>query len=45
VIEKTIDITTRDGAMETFIVHPERGGPHPAVFLMMDAPGSARSCG
>src|SRR5580693_4842628 len=38
-IEATIDIATEDGAMETFIVHPERGGPHPAVFLMMDAPG------
>ena len=38
-IEQTIDIATKDGAMETFVVHPERGGPHPAVFLMMDAPG------
>ena len=38
-IEKTIDIATRDGAMATFVAHPERGGPHPAVFLMMDAPG------
>jgi carboxymethylenebutenolidase len=37
--EETIDIATKDGAMETFIVHPERGGPHPAIFLMMDAPG------
>src|SRR5271168_1665321 len=25
--------------METFICHPERGGPYPAVFLLMDAPG------
>ncbi|HTQ34072.1 MAG TPA: dienelactone hydrolase family protein, partial [Stellaceae bacterium] len=38
-IEKAIDIATKDGAMETFITHPERGGPHPPVFLMMDAPG------
>ena len=38
-IEQTIDISTSDGAVETFIVHPERGGPHPAVFLLMDAPG------
>lgn len=38
-IEQTLDITTKSGAMETFIVHPERGGPHPAVFLLMDAPG------
>ena len=37
--EQTIDIATKDGAMETFIVHPERGGPHHAVMLMMDAPG------
>jgi carboxymethylenebutenolidase len=38
-IEATRDITTRDGAMETFICHPERGGPYPAVLLLMDAPG------
>jgi carboxymethylenebutenolidase len=38
-IEQTLDIATRDGAMETFICHPERGGPHPAVLLLMDAPG------
>jgi carboxymethylenebutenolidase len=25
--------------METFIVHPERNGPHPVVFMLMDAPG------
>ena len=38
-IDQTIDIQTRAGAMETFISHPERGGPHPAVLLLMDAPG------
>jgi carboxymethylenebutenolidase len=38
-IEQTVDIATRDGAMETFICRPERGGPVPAVFLLMDAPG------
>ena len=38
-IEQTLDITTKAGAMETFICHPERGGPYPAVFLLMDAPG------
>ena len=38
-IEEVRDITTRAGAMETFIVHPDRNGPHPAVFLLMDAPG------
>src|SRR6201996_6135234 len=38
-IEQTLDIATKDGAMETFICHPERGGPFPAVMLLMDAPG------
>jgi carboxymethylenebutenolidase len=37
-IEQTLDIATKDGAMETFICHPDRG-QHPAVFLLMDAPG------
>jgi len=38
-IEQTVDIPTKDGAVETFICHPERGGSHPPVFLLMDAPG------
>ena len=38
-IEQTLDITTAAGQMETFICLPERGGPFPAVFLLMDAPG------
>ena len=39
-MQETIrDIQTRSGAMETFIVHPDRGGPHPAVLMLMDAPG------
>ncbi|WP_421993685.1 dienelactone hydrolase family protein [Roseococcus sp.] len=38
-LEDTRDITTRDGAMETFIVRPERDGPYPAVLMLMDAPG------
>ena len=38
-IEDTLDIATADGAMETFICHPERGGPFPPVFMLMDAPG------
>lgn len=37
--EEIVDITTNDGAMETFLCRPERGGPYPAVLLMMDAPG------
>lgn len=38
-IETTLDIDTQDGQMETFICRPERGGPFPAVFFLMDAPG------
>ena len=38
-IEKILDIPTKDGAMETFICHPERGGPYPPVLMLMDAPG------
>jgi carboxymethylenebutenolidase len=34
-IEKHADIS----GMNTFIVHPERGGPHPVVLFFMDAPG------
>ncbi|MCA3751265.1 MAG: dienelactone hydrolase family protein, partial [Phenylobacterium sp.] len=37
-IERQIDIATRDGATTTFIVHPERGGPHPVILFFMDAP-------
>jgi len=38
-IEEILEIETRDGGMETFVCQPERGGPHPAVFFLMDAPG------
>ena len=38
-IEDTLDLPTADGLMETFICRPERGGPFPAVFFLMDAPG------
>jgi carboxymethylenebutenolidase len=38
-IEATVDITTADGPMETFLCHPERGGPYPAVCFLMDAHG------
>jgi len=37
-IEQIVDITTRAGAMETFIVHPDRGA-HPPILMLMDAPG------
>lgn len=38
-IEQTLDIPTADGAMNTFVVHPEEKQPHPVVFFYMDAPG------
>jgi carboxymethylenebutenolidase len=38
-IEETFDLKTRAGAMETFVVRPERGGPCPPVIFQMDAPG------
>jgi carboxymethylenebutenolidase len=38
-IERQIEIGTRDGRMNTFICHPEREGPHPVVIFFMDAPG------
>jgi carboxymethylenebutenolidase len=37
-IERQIDVTTADGATTTFVCHPERGGPHPAILFFMDAP-------
>ena len=38
-IEHHLDIQTADGVMNTFITHPEEGGPHPVVLFYMDAPG------
>ena len=38
-IEHHIDIPTADGAMNTFVVHPDEGGPFPVVLFYMDAPG------
>ena len=37
--EKHIDIATTDGAMNTLVVYPDEGGPHPVVLFYMDAPG------
>ena len=37
-IEHQLDIKTKDGAMSTFVCHPERGGPYPVIFFYMDAP-------
>lgn len=38
-IEHHLDIPTAEGAMNTFVVHPDEGGPHPVVLFYMDAPG------
>jgi len=38
-LEHHIDIPTADGAMNSFVVHPEEGGPFPVVLFYMDAPG------
>ena len=38
-IERHLDIDTADGAMNSFVVHPEEGGPFPVVLFYMDAPG------
>ncbi|MEU5836490.1 dienelactone hydrolase family protein [Streptomyces diacarni] len=35
----TIDIPTRDGTADAYLVHPGGGAPHPAVLLYMDAFG------
>ncbi|MBU2531297.1 MAG: dienelactone hydrolase family protein [Alphaproteobacteria bacterium] len=37
-IEEVLDITTGDGATETFVCRPDRG-IHPPVLFLMDAPG------
>jgi carboxymethylenebutenolidase len=39
VIDRDIDIPTRDGVMNSFVTHPEEGGPFPPVLFYMDAPG------
>lgn len=38
-IERELDIPAPDGAMNSFIVHPEEGGPFPVVLFYMDAFG------
>jgi carboxymethylenebutenolidase len=37
--ELELDIQTSDGAMNTFVVYPDRDGPYPLVLFLMDAPG------
>jgi len=37
--ERLVNVPTPDGAMETFITHPEQDGAFPAVILFMDVWG------
>ena len=37
--EQIVEIETPDGRMETFITHPERGGPFPPIIVFMDVWG------
>jgi carboxymethylenebutenolidase len=39
VIEQFVNIDAKGDPVETFICHPERKGPWPAVIFYMDAPG------
>ncbi len=38
-IEVHLELPTADGAMNSFVVHPEEGGPFPVLLFYMDAPG------
>ncbi|MBS0518073.1 MAG: dienelactone hydrolase family protein [Proteobacteria bacterium] len=38
-IERELDIATQDGALNTYTVRPDDGGPLPPVVMLMDAPG------
>ena len=38
-IDRTLQIQTPDGVMETFLAHPDGRTPVPAIILYMDAPG------
>lgn len=38
-IEQTLEIPLSGGTSTTFIVRPERDGPHPLIMFLMDAPG------
>jgi len=38
-IEQELLVKTPDGTLDTFVCHPDEGGPHPIVIIYMDAPG------
>ena len=35
-IKSMTEIVTRDGRMDTFVTHPQEGGPFPSVMILMD---------
>ncbi|MBS0518797.1 MAG: dienelactone hydrolase family protein [Proteobacteria bacterium] len=37
--ERVVDIATADGAMNSYIFHPDHGGPFPVVIFYMDSLG------
>jgi len=39
VIEHHLDIPSADGAINSFVVRPDEGGPFPVVLFHLDAPG------
>ena len=38
-IEQDVIVTTKHGAMPSFVAHPSGAGPWPGIILYMDAPG------
>jgi carboxymethylenebutenolidase len=38
-IQHSMEVATKDGAMTTFVTHPERGGPYPVILFLMDGAG------
>ena len=38
-IEHHLELATKEGSMNTFVVYPEENGPFPVVLFYMDAPG------
>lgn len=38
-MESLCDLSTAEGRMNTFITHPEQGGPFPVVLFYMDSLG------
>ena len=37
--EEQLEIETKDGVIDTYVCHPDRGAPWPVIIMYMDAPG------